>query len=612
MKRFFKWFGISVGVVVVLAGAVLAHAIWFKPFSIRVFYERVFLEYALQSPQALSYIGILKPLGLEFYQNDLDDHSIAHTREMNAELRADLETLRSYERADLEPGQQLSYDILTWFLDIQAQGQRWAFHNYPVNQLFGVQSSLPDFMVQIHRVEDEGDAEDYIARLAQFDRVFDQVIAQLIYREERDIVPPRFVVEKVLAEMRSFIDKQPNEHLLYVKFVEKLDEAGIDGETRDDLLANAARVIETSVYPGYEKLIAYFTELQSKAKGNYGVWALPNGEAYYDYLVRLHTTTDLTAAEVHQIGLDEVAHIETQMDAILDSQGYTEGSVGERMIALTKEPRFLFPDTDAGREQILAGYRDIIDEINAGLDPYFDVRPEASVEVRRIPEFKEETAPGAYYQGPSMDGSRPGVFYANLREVSAIPKWGMRTLAYHEGVPGHHFQVAIQQEIEGVPTFRTLLGFTAYQEGWGLYAERLAWELGYLENPFDNLGRLQSEMFRAVRLVVDTGIHFKRWSRERAIDYMVSKTGMPRGEVVAEIERYFVMPGQALAYKIGMLKILELRERAKKALGEDFEIREFHNVILTSGAMPLTILEDVVNNWIAAERETNSSSTTDI
>lgn len=602
MKRFFKWFGILIGTAIVLVAALIINAFWFKPFSARVFYEVSMLEYALDSPEMLSAIGILKPLGLEFYKDDLADRSLGHSREVSEKLVEDLETLRSYDRAEMNEHERLSYDILEWFMDMQVQGLQWAYHNYPVNQLFGVQSSLPDFMVQIHQVHDIDDAEAYIARLTQFDRVFDQVLEQLRYREDHQIIPPRFVVDKVLVEMRDFIDKPITEHLLYVKFAEKLDKAGIKGEERRQLMDDAATAIQHDVYPGYHALIAYFEALKPKAITNHGVWALPDGEAYYNYLVRMHTTTDLTAQQVHEIGLREVARIEAQMDTILDAQGYTEGTVGERMIALTREPRFLYPDSDAGRQQILADYQAIIDEVSAGLSPYFDVRPEAGVKVKRIPKFKEETAPGAYYQGPSMDGSRPGIFYANLREVSAIPKWGMRTLAYHEGVPGHHFQVAIQQEIEGVPTFRKLLGFTAYQEGWALYAERLAWELGFQDDPYNNLGRLQSEMFRAVRLVVDTGIHYKRWSREQAIDYMVSKTGMPRGEVVAEIERYFVMPGQALAYKIGMLKILELREQAKQALGPNFDMREFHNVILTNGAMPLTILERVVDDWIADEQ----------
>lgn len=602
MKRVLKWIGALVGVAMLVVTVFAVNAIWFKPFSIRVFYERVFLEYALKDPELLSSIRILEPLGIDYYNDDLTDASIERTHELNQKLKDDLATLRRYDRESMDPDGRLSYDILEWFLDMQKKGQEWTFHNYPVNQMFGVQSSLPDFMVQQHQVLDEEDANDYVARLTQFDVKFGQVIEQLRYREERDIIPPRFVVEKVLKEMKGFIDSEANEHLLYTKFEEKLDEAEIAGESRERLLSEAETAIIQDVYPAYEGLIAYFEQLQPKATTNHGIWKLPDGENYYDHQVRWHTTTDLTAEEVHQIGLDEVARIGAEMDAILVAEGYTEGTVGERVNTLTTEARFLYPDTDEGREDILADYQAIIDEINEGLDPYFGVRPEAGVEVKRIPEFKEETSPGAYYQSPAMDGSRPGRFFANLRDVKEIPRWGMRTLAYHEAVPGHHFQKALQQEITGVPTFRKLLGFTAFAEGWALYAERLAWELGFQEDPYDNLGRLQAEMFRAVRLVVDTGIHYKRWDRERAIQYMVDHTGMPESEVTSEIERYFVMPGQALAYKIGMLKFLELRERAREELGEAFDIRGFHDLLLTSGDMPLAIAEERVERWISEQK----------
>jgi uncharacterized protein (DUF885 family) len=290
------------------------------------------------------------------------------------------------------------------------------------------------------------------------------------------------------------------------------------------------------------------------------------------------------------------------MFAILQDEGYdVEGkTLGEIIQALNKEERFLFPNDDDGRAMVIEEYNRILAEINANLDDAFDIRPKAGLEVKRVPEFKEEGSPGAYYNQPAMDGSRGGVFYANLRNVHESVKFGMKTLAYHEGIPGHHFQIAIQSELEGVPVFRTLGIFTAYVEGWALYSEQLAWELGFYENdPFGNLGRLQAEMFRAVRLVVDTGIHYKKWTREEAIDYMVANTGMTTTEVTTEIERYIVMPGQACAYKIGMLKILELREKAKLALGENFDLREFHNVVLKNGAVPLDILEELVDEYIA-------------
>jgi len=341
--------------------------------------------------------------------------------------------------------------------------------------------------------------------------------------------------------------------------------------------------------------------LLPKTSGNNGVWALPNGAAFYAYSVKMHTTTNMTPEQVHLLGLSEVARIETEMDTILRAEGLTLGSVGARVQGISKRPDQLYPDTDAGRTQIINDFQNIINEINNGLTPYFNNRPKLGVEVERVPVFREQTAPGAYYNPPAFDGSRPGVFSINLRNTAEVAKFSMRTLAYHEAIPGHHFQIALQQELKGVPTFRKVLPFTAFAEGWALYSERLAWEAGFQKAPLDNLGRLQAEMFRAVRLVVDTGMHYKKWTREQSIAYMLEKTGMPETDVVAEIERYLVMPGQALAYKVGMNKILELREKAKTELGAKFDIKAFHDVVLTGGSMPLALLEQRVDQWIAKQ-----------
>jgi len=296
--------------------------------------------------------------------------------------------------------------------------------------------------------------------------------------------------------------------------------------------------------------------------------------------------------------LSEVARIGREMDAILKSKGLSDGSIGERVQKLASDPAQRFPNTSEGKLAMLARYQAILNEVNGGLGDAFKVRPKLGVEVKAVPEFAQATSPGAYYQPGSFDGTRPGVFFANMRDPGETPKFAMRTLAYHEGIPGHHFQVTVQQELKGVPFFRRVLPFTAYAEGWGLYAERLAWELGFEKDPLDNLGRLRDEMLRAVRLVVDTGIHSKHWSLDQAVVYMMENTGMGKADVTAEIKRYFVAPGQALAYKAGMLKILELRARAQQALGPRFKLSEFHDQVLTHGGMPLSLLEQIVNGWI--------------
>ena len=328
---------------------------------------------------------------------------------------------------------------------------------------------------------------------------------------------------------------------------------------------------------------------------------------YYDQCLRDNTTTDMPADSIHALGLSEVDRIQAEMKRILASQGEKTGDLAAGMNHLMAEPRFHFPPGDSGRAEIMADYRKILDDANQRVGALFDVRPKTGVSVVRVPAFKEATAPGAYYQPGSIGGSRPGAFYVNLRDPQEIKRPEMRTLAYHEGIPGHHFQITIQQQMKGVPFFRRVLPFTAYAEGWGLYAERLAYENGFHQDAFDSLGALQAELFRAVRLVVDTGIHRKHWTRQQAIDYMAANTGIPETKVVTEIERYIVNPGQACAYKVGQLKILELRERARQRLGSRFDIRRFHDVVLENGSLPMGLLERVVDEWVVQELKRPSS-----
>ena len=414
---------------------------------------------------------------------------------------------------------------------------------------------------------------------------------------------PEFIIDRVLDQIKRFVgDGEAESNILYVNFENKLDKLdGISNEEKKELKSAVQKEIETTVFGAYHKLTDYLEKQKKRANNDAGVWKLPEGDAYYRYLLKNYTTTNLGPEEIHQLGLSEVARIKKEMRDILNSEGYsdTTKTVGSIVQQLNEEQRFLFPDGEEGRQMILDEYESILSEIETEIDDAFDLRPKTEVEIRRVPEFREEGAHAASYEGPAMDGSRGGIFYVNLRDVKETPKFEMKTLAYHEGIPGHHFQVAIQSELQDVPMFRNIDLFTSFLEGWALYAEQLAWELGYYEDdPFGNLGRLQAEMLRAVRLVVDTGIHSKKWTREEAIDYMVENTGMPRAEVASEIERYVVWPGQACTYKIGMMKILELRERAKKELGEDFELAEFHNAVLRNGALPLDILEEIIDEYI--------------
>ena len=602
-KKIMKWFGLTLAVVLVLGGAFIAHSWYFKPVNINIFFARAFLQVALESPEMLSSIHVLEQFGIKGHNAELDDESMASGDRLFAHMKQSRETLLTYENEDLSEGDIMSKRIAMNLMDMMSELEQYRFHNYPLNQMFGAQSGFPSFMESTHQVHSVRDAEDYVSRLSQAGRQFDQVLDGLHHRETLGILPPQFVVTKVLEEMRNFVATPAEEGILMVSLTDKMKEADLSEADQQRVALEAREQIENTVYPAYERLISYFEVLDDKVSENNGVWALPDGDNFYRLAMRLFTTTDYSPEYLHDFGLSEVDRIQAEILDILEAEGWDVSQGFHAAISeMADNPKFYYSDSGEGRDQILADYQVILDEVSAGLEPYFDVMPEAGLEVQRIPEFKEKTSPGAYYQPPAMDGSRPGTFYANLYDIKATPRYSMRTLAYHEGVPGHHFQLAIQQQQDDLPFFRRIIPAIAYSEGWALYAERLAWELGFQDDPYDNIGRLQAELFRGVRLVVDTGIHYKRWNREQAIDYMISNTGMAESDVVAEIERYFIMPGQALAYKVGMTKLLELRDRARVELGDQFDIREFHRVVLTNGSVPLDILEDLINEYIATKK----------
>ncbi len=602
IKKIAKWLGITLLALLLIIGGLASHE-WYakKPFSLRAFLDRTLIKMAFDSPETLTSLGFLESLGITGHNAELDDDRPEKADEMFAKVKEIKATLLTYNDEDLDESERLSKEIALYLLDFAEQSEPYRFHNYPVNQLFGVQNGYPSFMEAQHQVHTVEDAENYLSRLEKVKVKFAQNLEGLKLREEKGIIPPRFVIDRVLTEMNDFVATPIKENILYTSLQTKMAEAeDISEEEQRQLLAGAAANIKNYVHPAYQLFIDYFESIKDKATNDDGFWRLPQGDKAYQLSLKFFTTTDYSADEIHQIGLKEVDRIQAEILTILNEQGFdTSQGFSAAIEKMADDERFYYPDNDEGRAQILKDYQTILDEINAGLDSAFNIRPKAGMEVVRIPEFKEKTAPGAYYQQPAIDGSRPGRFFANLYDIKATPKYAMRTLAYHEGIPGHHFQIAVAMELEGIPFFRRMSPFTAYTEGWALYAERLAWELGFEQDPFDNIGRLQAELFRAVRLVVDTGIHAKRWTREQAIDYMKANTGMAESDVTAEIERYIVMPGQATSYKIGMMKILELREKAKKALGDKFDLRDFHDVVLKNGAVPLAILERLVNRYIS-------------
>jgi uncharacterized protein (DUF885 family) len=604
-KRILKWIGGLILLALVAIGIFLINLIWFRPWNLNLFYEKVFAEVIFSEPELLTQLGLVEQFGITGHNGKLSDESPAHQQMVFDRWKKDLQQLHEYPLDRQSPSQRLSTHILGWYVKDQVEGEKWQFHNYPVNQLFGVQNQYPSFMANLHPLFNARDCEYYIMRLDALPKKFDQTIESLKVREQKQIIPPRFVIEEVLKEMNDFVARPAAENVLVTSFKEraaKIDK--LNDQQRVDFQKRVENEITTQVYPAYRKLIAYFQELLPKTTTDDGVWKLPDGDAFYAYALRSNTTTDTPPNEVHELGLREVARIESEMRTILDANGFVGQPIGASMDKLGRDPRFLYSNDEKGRADALAEYKRLID--NAVADSkarLFNIAPKAQIEIRRVEPFKEATAPGAYYQGGAMDGSRPGIFYSNLRDMNEVPKWGMPTLAYHEGVPGHHWQISIAQELTGLPQFRKVIPFTAYAEGWALYCEWLAKEAGwYDKDPFGDLGRLQAELFRAVRLVVDTGIHAKHWTREQAIAYMRDKTGMGEKEVKAEIERYIVNPGQACAYKVGMLKIQELRTRAQQQLGDKFDQREFHDTVLKNGALPLEILDEQVNDYIQKKK----------
>lgn len=601
VKKIFKWLGIVLLTVIVVGGSFATYE-WHadKPFRFRSYVDREVLKMAFESPETLTSLGFLESIGITGHNAELDDASLEKADELFVKLKEVHKTMQSYDDESLSEADRLSKEIAMYLLNFAKNSEQFRYHNYPVNQLFGIQNGYPSFMEAQHQIKSAEDVENYLSRLMLVKRKFNQELEGIKLREEKGIIPPAFVIERVLEEMTSFVNKPIEENILYSSLAKKMTESSdISTQQQTEFLAKAKTNIADYVHPAYQALIDYFTKLKTKATDDDGFWRLPNGEQAYASALQFFTTTDYSPQYIHEVGLKEVARIQSEIMAILESQNYDVSNGFTFAIdALAAEESFYYEDSDEGRAQILKDYQTILDEIDVGLDSAFRIRPKAGMEVVRIPEFKEKTAPGAYYQQPAIDGSRPGRFFANLYDIKATPKYSMRTLAYHEGIPGHHFQIAVAMELEGLPLFRMFSPFTAYVEGWALYSEYLAWEMGFQDDPFDNIGRLQAELFRAVRLVVDTGIHYKKWTREQAIDYMKANTGMAQTDVVSEIERYIVMPGQATSYKVGMMKILALREKAKIALGDKFDLRDFHDVVLKNGAVPLDILERFVDAYI--------------
>lgn len=520
-----------------------------------------------------------------------------------------LEEMKSgFDFDALDPTAQLSWRLAEYNAEEAEKGWPFRNHWYHFSQFRGPHSSIPSFMANQHRVDSVEDAEAYIARLEGVRDYLGQHQTNAETQFDAGIYPPQWAYPQMIETSRNIISGAPfddgADSVLYADLKKKVAALDIAEDARADLVARGEAALLESVKPAYESLIAMFETQAPQASNDDGAWKLPDGAAYYANNLRRMTTTDMSAAEIHELGLSEVERIHDEMGAIMTEVGF-DGTLQAFFAYMREDPdgRFSYPNTDEGRERYLAEATAYIDDMRARLDELFYTKPKADLIVKRVEPFRERSAGKAFYQRPAPDGSRPGIYYANLYDMEAMPTYQMEALAYHEGIPGHHMQIAIAQELEGLPNFRKFSGYTAYSEGWGLYTELVPKEMGLYEDPYSDFGRLAMELWRAARLVVDSGLHDKRWTREEAIDYLIENTPNPESDCVKAIERYIAMPGQATAYKIGMLKILELRERAETALGDGFDVRAFHDVVLRDGFVPLAILEENVDAWIARSQE---------
>jgi uncharacterized protein (DUF885 family) len=473
-----------------------------------------------------------------------------------------------------------------------------------INQINGPLISIPRNMQTDQKIENAKDAQDYLARLSQFEQLIDGIAEKFTADSKQNWLPPKVVLQGAIRYLKGFTSAKANEHTLVTSFAEKVNKIStLSTEQKQQLIQQAINEVSNEVYPAYQKITQIVEQTLPNARSESGIWAQPNGDKYYQDAIQQLGDSNLTAEEIHQLGLSEVKRINQQMNSILTAQGYQQGTVGERMVALNEESRFLYADSAAGRTQLLNDINGYIAEVSAKISTTFKSKPAYKVEVRPYPIEIQAGAPGGEYTPPSVDGSKPGIYWINLRDIKANPKFGLKTLTYHEAVPGHHWQLALNLEQTDMPFLRRIAPYNAYAEGWALYAERVAAEIGlYKDDPFGDLGRLQGEMFRAVRLVVDTGLHYTHWTREQAITYMAEQTGSAKSDVIAEIERYMTWPGQALGYKLGMLKILSLRKHAKTVLGDKFDLAQFHDVVLLGGAVPMKVLEDNINQWINSKK----------
>lgn len=557
-----------------------------------------------RSPEFATNLGIDKGDNAAM-KSHLSDYSLEQVRRDEAETLRRLQELKAIDRAKLsgQPavhydtlmfGQQLAADANARF-DLAAGGPVYV---YGFSQLSGSYQQTPDFLDNAHTIETAADAEAYLSRLNEWGRVLDQEIEVVRHDVNLGVIPPDFALDKALVQIKALQAHPAATSPLVLSVVRRTKEKNIPG----DWQGRAGQIWTSRIQPALARQTALMTEMRARATHDAGIHKLKDGEALYAMSLKSANTTEMSADEIHRVGLDMLERLGAQADVLMRKQGYTTGTVGARYAAMAKDPKYLYPNTDAGKEKLLADLNAQMGVVMAKLPGYFSRLPKTPLEIKRVPPFIEAGAPGGYYNTGSLDGTRPGIYWINLRDTAEVPSWTLPTLTYHEGAPGHHLQLTLQQESE-VPLLMKTVGYSAHAEGWGLYSEELAVEMGMYENdPAGHIGMLHDAAFRAARLVVDTGMHAKQWSRERSVKFMVDSIGDTETGAITEIERYAVWPGQATSYMVGKIKIMELRDRMRKAQGDKFDIKHFHDLVLLNGSMPLEVLERIIDDDLKATR----------
>jgi len=569
--------------------------------------DQLSIDILRESPEGATSLGVSEEQAGGRYIDRLADASREGFRRNRAIAERAIETLGTIDRSKLEGQDVVTYDVVLASMQTQVDAARFEFGGgaqspYVVTQLGGAYTQQPDFLASRHPLTTRDQTEAYLTRLAAYARVLDQESAMIAEDAGNGMIPPDFCIDGAVTQLRGFAQTAPAQTVLVTSLAQRLPQvAEIPEAERAAFLTRAETIVRDEVLPAYQRQIEALGAIRPRATHDAGIMHRPQGAEMYAAALRAYTTTTMSADEIHDMGVEIVNSSLSQMDEILRSQGMTQGTVSERVLALNRRPDQLYPNNDAGRARLLSDLNGQVAAMRARMPEMFGRLAEAPLEIVRVPAYIEAGAPGGYYQPPALDGSRPGAYYINLRDMAEVPRYSLPTLNFHEGVPGHHWQIAIQQESEGLPFFRSALSFFgAFIEGWGLYAEQLADEMGaYESDPFGRIGYLQSAAFRASRLVVDTGMHAKGWTREQAIQSMTEATGNPEGATITEIERYCVIPGQACSYMVGREAINRMRAGAREALGDRFDFRGFHDTLLTNGSTPLTVTERLVQDWVA-------------